>query len=38
MVGAGLEFEGWVVWFSVAVDAQIKCCPGGTTSNERVCF
>lgn len=34
MVGVGLEFERWVAWFSVAVDAQIKCCPGGTTSNE----
>ena len=37
MVGAGLEFEGWVEWFSDAADAQIKC-PGSTTSNDSICL
>ena len=36
--GGGLEFEGWVEWFSIAVDAQMKCCPGSTTSNESICL
>lgn len=34
----GLEFEGWVEWFSGTVDPQVKFCPGSSTSNESVCL